>query len=458
MKIRTRLTLLFTIITATILFAFAAVIYYSSKESRENEFYEKLKKEAITKANLFFNARVETRTMHRIYRNNRATLHEVEVAIYDSAFNLLYHDDVNLDIVKETPAMISEIYRDGEKLFYQDGWQVAGLRYEFENVRYILIATAYDQHGLSKLDNLLKNSVILFIIAVLIIYVAGRFFSKKAFGPVAEMTEKVHHITASNLDMRLTGNDSRDELSELANTFNQMLNRLESSFDAQKHFVSNISHEIRTPLAAIITELELSVNKDRTVDEYRQAIQHALNDARKLARLSGSLLDFAKASYDLSEIAFKPVRIDEVLLDAKLQVQQSNAEYDIDIHFEHDFEDEVLISVNGNEYLLKVAFSNLFENGCKFSPDHRCSASVSFSSRQLIIRFTDKGIGIPPDDLEHIFIPFYRGGNKKFADGNGIGLSLTRKIILLHQGDLTVSSVPSRGTAFTVFLPNIASL
>lgn len=454
MKIRTRLTLLFTVITATILLVFASVIYYSSKENREKEFYEKLKKEAVTKANLFFNAKVDTRTMHQIYRNNRATLHEVEVAIYDRDFHLLYHDDINIDIVKETPAMINEIYREGEKLFYQDGWQVAGLRYEFENVNYILIATAHDQYGLSKLNNLFQNSVILFVIAILIIYLAGRFFSRKAFGPVAEMTEKVQRITASNLDMRLTSNGSRDELAELAATFNQMLNRLENSFDAQKHFVSNISHEVRTPLAAIITELELSMNRNRSTDEYRHAISNALNDARKLARLSGSLLDFAKASYDPSEIAFKPSRIDEILLDAKLQAQQSHTEYAIDIHFEHDFEEEAQISVNGNEYLLKVAFSNLFENGCKFSADHQCSANVSFSSSQLIIKFTDNGIGIPAADIDNIFLPFYRGANKKFADGNGIGLSLTQKIIQLHQGELSVASMPSGGTVFTVILPS----
>lgn len=455
MKIKTRLTILFTLITAAILLAFASVIYISAKENREKEFYSLLKKEALTKANLFFNAKVETQTLQDIYKNNRQILNEVEVAIYDSSFNLLYHDAVDIDYVKETPEMINEIYQKREKQFYQEDWQVIGLRYEFENKNYIITATAIDQYGYNKLDSLLKNSIVVFVISILFIYVAGRFFSKRAFDPVKEMTEKTKVISATNLDLRLNSNGSKDELSELANTFNEMLSRLENSFDAQKNFVSNISHELRTPLAAIITELELSANKEKNAEEYKTAINNALNDAKKLVRLSNSLLDLAKASYDPAEISFKPIRIDEILLDARQQVQKVNSDYKIDIHFENDFENDNQISVNGNEYLLKVAFVNLFENGCKFSNNKQCNVSVFFENEKMKLCFTDKGIGISEDDLKNIFVPFYRGDNKNIADGNGIGLSLTQKIIHLHKGSISVQSKQHQGTTFTVDLQTI---
>lgn len=454
MKIRTRLTLLFTLITATILLVFAAVIYFTAKENREKEFYSLLKKEAITKANLFLNARVDKKTLQEIYHSNRKILNEVEVAIYDPSFDLLYHDAVDIDYVKETKQMINEINQKGEISFYQQDWQVIGLRYEFQNSYYIVTATAYDQNGYVKLNNLFKTIVIVFIISVLFIYIAGRFFSKKAFGPVKEMTEKAANISATNLDLRLMSNGSKDELSELANTFNEMLDRLENSFEAQKHFVSNISHELRTPLAAIIAELELSTHKDRTINEYKDAITNTLSDAQKLVRLSNSLLDLAKASYDPSEIAFKPVRIDEILLDARLQVQQANPDYKIDIHFESDFENDDQISVNGNEYLLKVAFANLFENGCKFSNDKQSTVSFSYGDGKILLQFADKGIGISKKDIENIFTPFYRGENKKYADGNGIGLSLTQKIITLHKGTISVKS-ENPGTVFTIELAHI---
>ncbi len=455
MKVRTRITILFTLITATILLAFAAVIYYSARENREKEFYALLKKEAITKANLFLNASVEKQTLQDIYHSNREILNEVEVAIYDTAFTLLYHDAVDIDYVKETRQMMDEINQKGEISFYQDSWQVIGLRYEFKGKSFIVTATAYDQYGYSKLDSLLKDCIVVFIISILFIYIAGRFFSRKAFEPVKEMTEKATAISATNLDLRLPGNGNRDELSELANTFNEMLNRLENSFEAQKHFVSNIAHELRTPLAAIITELELSAGRNRTVAEYKDAVSNALADARKLARLSNSLLDLAKASYDPSEIAFRPIRIDEALLDGRQQVQQANPDYKIDIHFENDFDHDSQISVSGNEYLLKVAFANLFENGCKFSNDKQARVSVLFGREKITLQFADRGIGIGDDDLKNIFIPFYRGENKNFAEGNGIGLSLTQKIIALHKGIITVLSEKDRGTTFIVELPHI---
>jgi signal transduction histidine kinase len=253
----------------------------------------------------------------------------------------------------------------------------------------------------------------------------------------------------------LNSNGNKDELAELANTFNEMLNRLENSFDAQKNFVSNISHELRTSLAAIITELELSAHKEKNAEEYKTAINNALIDAKKLARLSNSLLDLAKASYDRSEIAFKPIRIDEILLDARQQVQKANHDYKIDIHFENDFENDNQISVNGNEYLLKVAFANLMENGCKFSKEYQCSVSVSFNDENIMLKFTDKGIGISEDDLQNIFTPFYRGLNKQFAEGSGIGLSLTQKTIQLHKGSISVQSLQGKGTTFTVELLHI---
>lgn len=452
MKIRTRLTLLFTLTTATILLIFAAIILISANKNREKEFYALLKKEAVTKANLFFNAKVNSKTLQDIYRNNRATLNEVEVAIYTSSFQLLYHDAVDIDVVKETKSMIDEIEQKNEIQFYQNDWQVIGMKYKFQGKEYVVTAAAYDGFGYIKLHNLLETCIIVFIISIVLLYIAGRFFSKKAFEPIVRMTDKAKTISATNLDLRLYTNESTDEISELATTFNKMLNRLENSFDSQKQFVSNISHELRTPLSAIITELELSTNKERNNEEYKIAILNTLQDAKKLAKLSNGLLDFAKANYDPSEIAFKQVRVDEILIDARQQVQRSNANYTITIHFEDDFEDDDQITINGNEYLLKVAFVNLFENGCKFSENKQSKVLVSLKKEKIILQFIDNGIGILEEDLKLIFKPFYRGLNKIYADGNGIGLSLTQKIIFLHQGNITVTSDKKSGTIFTVEL------
>ena len=456
MKTKTKLSLFFSVVTASIILVFAFVIYESAKHSREKEFYNSLKKEAITKANLFFNAEVDSQTLQDIYRSNREVLNEVEVAIYTPSFELLYHDAVDIDVVKETPEMIEEIYKDNEIQFYVEDWQVMGLTYKYDAKEYIITAAAYDLYGYNKLQNLFLTISIGFIIAILIIFIAGRIFSKNAFKPIAEMNRKAKIISATNLDLRLETTNSKDELSELAKTFNQMLDRLESSFEAQKDFVSNVAHELRTPLSAMIAELDLTLNKERESEEYKASIENALNDANRLARLSNSLLDFAKASYDPSEIAFRSVRIDEVLLDARQQVIRSDSDYIVDIHFEEDFykeDNDVKMLITGNEYLLKVAFANLFENGCKFSKNHKSKVSIGLRENRISLEFSDQGIGISEEDLVNIFQPFFRGENKTFSHGNGIGLALTEKIIHLHKGSIQVFSTKNEKTVFNILLP-----
>ncbi|MGN0019569.1 MAG: ATP-binding protein [Sphingobacterium hotanense] len=448
MTARTRITLLFTGITAAILLVFAAVIYFSAKENRELEFYSLLNKEAITKANLFLNAHVDKKTLQDIYHNNRQILNEVEVAIYDSNFNLLYHDAVDIDFVKETKEMIDQINQQGEIRFYQEGWQVLGVKHLFEDRTYIIVAAAYDEYGYNKLSSLLHDSLLILLFSIAFLFFTGRFFSKKVFDPLKKMSVQAKQISANKLNLRLPTSGNKDELDELSATFNAMLNRLESSFDAQKHFVSNIAHELRTPLAAIIAELELAEHQEKTAAEYKKAIADALSDAQKLARLSNSLLDLAKASYDPSEITFKQVRLDEVLLDAIRLVQRVDREYRVEFHFEQEFEDDRDISIQGNEYLLKVAFINLIENACKFSAAHKATVTLQFDPEKISLVFADSGIGISETDLPHIFSPFYRGSNERFTPGNGIGLSLTQKIVHLHNGDISVQSKVGKGSNF----------
>ncbi|GGB20984.1 sensor histidine kinase [Puia dinghuensis] len=455
MKIRIRLALLFTALVAALLLVFSLAIYVSNARDREAQYYERLRQQAITKADLLLDAKVQPSVLQLIYKNSLNALPQEEVAIYDTVFHLLYHDAVYIDRVKETRGMIDSIVRLKEIHFYTNDLQAIGFLYRYGGKDYVITAAAKDIDGLAKLRDLRIALIVGFIAAIVLTLVAGALFSRQALQPVTQMVDKVEEITASNLDLRIQIGKRKDEIAELAITFNRMLDRLESSFDAQKQFVSNISHELRTPLAAIIGELEIAAAKERTNTQYQEMTLLVLEDARRLARLSNDLLDLAKASYDQTEIAFKKMRVDELLLETRQEAVKANPDYRITILFEREPDTDDLISVNGNSYLLKVAFTNLMENGCKFSADHQVTVAISFHGKNIILRFSDTGIGIPPEDIENIFTPFYRGANKNYTEGNGIGLSLTDKIIRLHHGSLTVSSRVGEGTTFTVELPHL---
>jgi signal transduction histidine kinase len=294
------------------------------------------------------------------------------------------------------------------------------------------------------------SALILLVPAIL----SGYLIAWSAFRPVSEIIAKVDAINASNLDSRLAVKNNKDEISELAYTYNQMLDRLENAFQSQKIFVSNASHEFRTPLSLLSTELQLSLMKRRTPDEYVKVIELALKDTARLVRLANGLLDLAKAGYDQSDISMKEIRLDELLSDAEANLLRSNPEYIVNLLFMQEIENDDYISIYGNRYLLTLAFLNLLENGCKFSEDHQTTVSISYDPKNVILRFSDNGIGIEPEDISKLYTPFYRGANKSYADGNGIGLALTHKIILLHNGSIDVHSVRGAGTMFSLVFPH----
>ena len=455
MSIRNKLTLLFTSIIAAFLLVFALVIYFSYSKNREEEYFKLLQHTAITKANLLLDAKIAPSVLQLIYRNAENTLFQEEVAIYDTGFHLLYHDAVDIDKVKESRQMIDEIIQKKEIQFYQQKTQVIGILYKHDNHSYVITAAATDQYGFAKLQNLEYTLIAGFFIGIVFIFFTGKFLAKKTLSPVSNMVDKVEEITATNLDLRIEEGNGKDEITELAITFNAMLDRLEKSFDAQKDFVSNIAHELRTPLTAMLAELQLTTSKERNIAEYQTSIHHAIEDAQKLVRLTNNLLDLAKANYDQTEISFKEVRLDELLLDARNEVRHNHPDYKVNIIFEKEIEDDDFISVRGNEYLLKTAFMNLMENGCKFSEEKEATVAITYFKNKTILRFQDNGIGIDANELQNIFTPFFRGENKRFAEGNGIGLSLTKKIIDLHKGEIAVVSKVDEGTTFTVELPHV---
>ena len=437
MKIRTTLTLQYAGITAAVFFAFVVAVYYVSEHSRSNAFFRNLQSEAITKAHLFLNNQVDAKTMQSIYLNNQKFINEVEVAVYTTDFKILYHDALQNDIVKETPEMVKRILKRKNISFYVDEYQAIGLVYPFEGQDYIVTAAAYDGYGYANRD------------------VVGYILSRSTLKPIRNIVREAEKITASHIDKRLPVKNEQDELGELSITFNALLERLEKSFNSQKMFVSNVSHELRTPMAALTAELDLALLKERTSGQYQAAIGNALQDSRRIINLIDGLLNLAKADYQSEQITMEEVRLDELLLDARELVLKAHPDYHIELVFEQEAEEDNVLTVIGNSYLLTTAFVNLVENNCKYSSNRTSSVLIAYWEQWAIIRLSDNGVGMSDADKENLFKLFYRGENKNIASGNGIGMVLTQKIIHLHKGELTVSSHKDEGTTFVVKLPHI---
>lgn len=456
MKIRTALTLKNTCTTAVVFLLCMVSIYLLSERARSDTFFHDLKQEGITKAHLFLQNRVDARTMQDIYLNNAKFINEVEVAVYTTDFRMLYHDAVQNDIVKESREMVDEILRKREIKFYVGDYQAIGMLYTFRGTDYVVTAAAYDGYGYANQSRLGHTLFVLLVIGVSLLAIVGWLLARAALHPIRNIVKKAETITASEISYRLPVNDDKDELGELSLTFNALLDRLEVSFRSQKTFVSNVSHELRTPLAAFIAELDLSLQKERTGEQYRAAIGAALQDARRMSKLIDGLLNLAKADYLKEQIKMEEIRMDELLLDVREYILRAHPDYRIHLIFEQgEAEDDCLITVRGNLHLLSIAFSNLIENNCKYSSDHTSFIQISYWDKWAVLRFSDCGAGMSDEDKQNLFTLFYRGSRDRMVEGHGIGMALSQKIIRIHQGEITVNSELGKGTTFVVELPHV---
>jgi signal transduction histidine kinase len=453
MHLRTKLALFFAAALATLLGLFAGVVYVTAATYRRNDYYQHLRQHALTKVRLLLRADVSPATLKLLSRNTPDPLFQEEVIVYDSAHRLLYHDDLGRCFVHAPGYLLDTIQRTGSVQLQQREWQIVGLPYHYQGQTYLIIAASYDEAGLAHLRRLRLVLGAVSLIGVGLVLLAGRLLARWALRPVAGIIEQVRELTASHLDRRVVTPNTQDELGQLGAAFNEMLNRLELSFQAQREFVSNVAHELRTPLAAVAGELELASRQRRPLEEYEQTVSRALSDTHRLTRLVNGLLDLAKASYDRTDIHFQPLRFDEVLMGACQQVTRLNPQYRIHIGFAEEPDEDRDLLVFGNEYLLTVAVANLLDNGCKYSSDQRVEALLLVRAGQCELRVTDHGLGIAAEDLPHLFTAFYRGGNRRYTSGTGIGLALAARIIQRHGGHIAVTSAVGAGSTFTIFLP-----
>src|ERR1700739_1913227 len=456
MQIRNKLTIRFTLIVATILVVFSAIIYYLYSDFRKQEFYSRLRDKALTTVKLYSKdvKEIDPALLHIIDKNSIDNLPDEDINIYDVNGHEVY-DNPHDDVLRVLPVnILNKVIINKEILYKEGNNECIGIYFRGQfNDQLIIIASGYDKYGYEKLNFLKEILIISCILTIGVIGFAGYFFSKQAFKPITDVVQQVQNINASNLNYRVNAGAGKDEIARLANTFNEMLNRIEEAFEIQRSFVSNASHELRTPLTAIKGQLEVALINKRAADEYKSVLSSVLEDMKDLNRLTNGLLELTQANMDMSSLNLQPIRIDEVLWLAKSDLQKRNPEYMATVKVLDFPEDENRLLVYGNQ-LLRAALLNVMDNACKFSPDKHVYISFQVKLDTVVLTFIDKGIGISKEDMARIYQPFYRGTNAKSYSGHGLGLSLTKKIIELHKGEIVhIESVLDKGTTVIIMFP-----
>ena len=455
MNIRTRLTLRFIVITAIIMALASVLIYVLSADYRSEDFYSRLMNKANNTAKLLIEVdEVDAALLRKIEHDNPTSLPDEKIIIFNYQDTVLFSTDED-NAIKIDTATLDMIRLEDEARWTQGKYEVLGFLFKGQFDRFVVIAAASDIYGFKRLKNLVFILVLVFAISIVIVSASGWIYAGKALQPIAKVVNQVKEISVANLNVRVEEGNGSDEIATLAQTFNDMLSRLETSFQTQKTFISNASHELRTPLTSITGQLEVTLLSRRSADEYETVVNSVLDDIKNLNRLSNRLLLLAQSAADEREKKMSTVRIDEIMWQAKEDVRKHNANFVVNIDLDPALDDEDKLSISGDEQLIRAAFVNLIENGCKYSVDHTTHVLIQPSRLGLTILFKDQGIGIPQADMQKIFEPFYRGSNTNNIKGHGIGLSMVRGIIKLHKGVIQISSEMNKGTTVTINLPTI---
>lgn len=452
MSIKRRITFAFGILVATLLLLFSIFIYQNYESYRKNLMRNRLQRRALA-GQLFFENRME------FHRSTFLTLPDQHESIVNEKNERIYHSS-GPDDYPLTSGLLKKT-RDGEVVFFQYNappWSMPkeglALSFKYEGKQYISVVTAYDLTGRQANENLFFILASGNIILLLVVAFSAFWFAQRALQPFDKLISQMNPVTANDFSFRLVTGTSQDEAGYLAKSFNELLSSLQSLAISQEHFVSYASHEIRTPLTVVKGVLETSLAYDKSLKDTRQSIEKALVRLEGAINLANSLLHLAEVEGLQTGQLKGDINIVDIVLDTITYFGEKHPLQQIQLHLTDNFtKNASAIKTIGNSTLIRTVLINILENAAKYSQNAPIELIVDFGQEKSEIRVIDKGIGIPVNQLSDIFLPMMRAANVAGLPGYGLGLTIAKKIIDMHQGQLVVSSVQNQGTSVSIFLP-----
>ena len=291
---------------------------------------------------------------------------------------------------------------------------------------------------------------ILFPIAVILSGVVGSIMARVTLRPINRMIEIIHAITEENLSLRLTLPESKDEVRRLADTFNDMLARLEQAFTSQRLFIEDLTHELKTPLAVLKGELEVTLKRMRSAREYESILESSLEEIDRIIRIVEDLLVLARLEKGVASLDKEDLEAGQLVAQCVEHIRVLAEPKGISVRFES----KDGTNIQGDPVKLRQLFLNVLDNAIKYTPSGgEVEVEVVREEEWVKITVRDTGPGIPEKDLPRIFGRFFRGQRHGREKGFGLGLSIAKAIAEAHGGRIEVSTAAGGGTCFDMFLP-----
>ena len=448
MNIRKKITFTYVALSTFSTLLLCVIVFILFRANNQYYFLKRLEDRAKIVASIHFQKDPEKiRYYKELKKNGLEELIEEEefVLKINSANSFEYNTKLNLP-----NDFYTKILSTGKNFFEIDNKYYFGQVFEETGQKYIVIIGARDRKGNTTTVYIVKIMLFGGIGFVLLAFFLGRLLAIGVINPVSRITKEVNRISASNLHNRLPEHKNSDEISDLTATFNDMLDRLETSFEIQANFINNASHELKTPITTIIAESEIMLLKEREVPEYIQSLENIYSQASRLGNLTESLLKLTQTGYDGKKQVLDIARIDELLLDVKSDIDKIFPDNRVSVKLNFAPKDSNLLLIPCNKPLLELAINNIITNGVKYSDNNEVFVMLTANEESIKISINDIGIGIPPEDIPHLYEPFFRGKIAAKYIGYGLGLPLASKIIRMHDGEIQVQSEQNKGTIVTI--------
>ncbi len=453
--IRFRLTLWYVLVSGSLLILFSLYLYSLIAADLRAQFDRSLLRAAEATAAFFEETAEQTR---EVSASAQETVRELRLP---GAAMAIFQEDVLL--ASSSPSLSRDVLTASRSEMAARGHEpriadikggrarLARRRLQIEGNNYSVILVE-ELSGLSaQLQSLRRAFYFGFPSALALAALGGFFLVKKSLAPVVAISEQAEHISVKNLSERLTVRDN-DELGRLAGVLNALLSRLDASFKIMGDFMADASHELRTPLGVIRSSAEVTLSRDRTVHEYKEALKAIEQQSIRATSLVNDMLALAMA--DSGE---RPLRFEELYLDDLVE-ECCRAHHPLarrkSIHLSSEIARD--IQMNGDPALLKSLVSNLVDNAIAYTPEGG-SVSVRFFAEASNVRLivSDTGVGIPSECIERVFDRFYRieASRSRNNGGSGLGLAMVKLIAESHKGSVELVSERGYGSTFTVLLP-----
>ena len=375
-------------------------------------------------------------------------IQNVEIAIYDKDFKFLYGNSPNgfeMDNRKSKDDKIMIIRSNNQK------WYVYNKKIELGNYGKVWIRGVMPNIGQSSaIETVIQISFVILPFFLILSAIGGYIITKNAFTPIEKIRRIAEKINEGNdLSQRINLGKGDDELHTLANTFDVMFDRLQTSFENEIQFTSDVSHELRTPITVILTQAEYGKDSISSVEDAQKSFGIIEKEGQKMSKLVSQLLTLARMERGKQKLNIENINLSE-LLEIIIETQTLSAKTK-NIKFVTKIMPEIYANID--EMMIMRVFTNLISNAISYGKQNgTVTVELFLQENRIVSKISDDGIGISEDKLDKIWLRFYQVDPSKNGDNSGLGLSMVKKIIELHKGEIFVESELGKGTTFTIIL------